>query len=668
VVILWFALARLYSKRAAWWAAVILATSPMYAMISRQAITDMPTCSLGIGCMALFALALYDDRPLTKWRFGLNANHFFLLGFAILTVPQLIYFAGNIEGTRLLIGAKSWIPGPWVMAPFAGAFIVVSVWAALTTKTTRQVYMYWFFLLNGMAVLSKGPVAPALCGLAILAYLAVTGEWKLLLKLELPRGIIIALIVCLPWHFAIFLRDGMAWLSEYVQQHLLGRAFRGIEGDKGSFDYYIELIGVGMWPWGCLIPPAVAQLARDSRLRTREGKLRLLMAAWAILAYAFFSFVQTKYHHYILPAVPGLAVLIAFWLDDLWEGRVPGTWVAVTAALGLFLMTSIDVVGKQERLTALYTYRYDRPWPYEAPWNIDFTIWLFLFAVGFCALLGTLYSARLRRHAILGMMGLGLLFCWFNLDVLMSAASPHWGQRALHERYYQHREIHGVDLYYYGPHEIAEDWGDGKDFAVKSYIPDTLKVGDAMTVKWQLRNSQEGVQEQGTMAGTVAAIHPDDHEFTIAVSPEERAKIAPQVEKGRASNDDKRRWLYVNADRMIAWQLNWRGEDFWSGGEIWNPRDVDMQTVFEVVTTDHAQFLKYLKDREGTGRKFWVVTEIGRLGNLKSILPTQTARDTFEEPDKTSNKFGLASFTLDKGTPESEPAPQPAAPPPQKGK
>jgi hypothetical protein len=70
-----------------------------------------------------------------------------------------------------------------------------------------------------------------------------------------------------------------------------------------------------------------------------------------------------------------------------------------------------------------------------------------------------------------------------------------------------------------------------------------------------------------------------------------------------------------------------------------------MQTAFK--ETDNVAFLAYLRERLGQGRTFWVVTEIGRLDNLRTILPTETARQTMELPDRSSNKFGLAKFTLD---------------------
>jgi 4-amino-4-deoxy-L-arabinose transferase-like glycosyltransferase len=92
LVLLWVALARLYSRRAAWISTAILASCPYYFMISRQAITDMPSCAMLMGSMSLLALAIFDDRPLRRWRFGLTAHHLFLVVFAVIVLGQLTYF------------------------------------------------------------------------------------------------------------------------------------------------------------------------------------------------------------------------------------------------------------------------------------------------------------------------------------------------------------------------------------------------------------------------------------------------------------------------------------------------------------------------------------------------------------------------------------------------
>src|SRR5262249_36214122 len=108
---------------------------------------------------------------------------------------------------------------------------------------------------------------------------------------------------------------------------------------------------------------------------------------------------------------------------------------------------------------------------------------------------------------------------------------------------------------------------------------------------------------------------------------------------------------WVDADRLVAWQLYWRGEVFWSGDEVWGPLP-DLRADWQL-ETNNTGFLKFLNDPVSAppGRRSFAITEPGRISSLKSILPAQhpdgspsPAKDTFEVLDTTSNKFTLTSF------------------------
>src|SRR5262249_8770161 len=249
-----------------------------------------------------------------------------------------------------------------------------------------------------------------------------------------------------------------------------------------------------------------------------------------------------------------------------------------------------------------------------------------------------------------GLVAVSTAFTAFAVSIFLPAGAQHWGQRSLFERYYRERKIYGADIIYYGPGELVREWSSGKDVEVRSVIPVTLHEGDPMKIHWELRNANEGVQEKGDLDGTVAKVDVEGHRFTIAVPPEERAKIAQIVEQNRGAKDDRRRWLFVNAERLIGWQLNWKGENIYTGGEIWTTKVPDMMTSFSGFYDDNdKKLLEYLKPRIGQGRSFWIATEVGSLGRLKPLLPTDVAKETYETPDRSSNKFGIAHFTLDRG-------------------
>ena len=57
--------------------------------------------------------------------------------------------------------------------------------------------------------------------------------------------------------------------------------------------------------------------------------------------FTLFSLSVTKFHHYILPAVPPLAILVAIWLDDLLEVRSRLT------DLGAATLRAEQVIGRE---------------------------------------------------------------------------------------------------------------------------------------------------------------------------------------------------------------------------------------------------------------------------------------------------------------------------------
>jgi hypothetical protein len=147
------------------------------------------------------------------------------------------------------------------------------------------------------------------------------------------------------------------------------------------------------------------------------------------------------------------------------------------------------------------------------------------------------------------------------------------------------------------------------------------------------------------MIGTVTRI--GDHEVEVTIPAGERAKIDSLVAKGKT---DKRKRVrppirVVDADRLLAWQLYWRGENFWSADEIFGPVP-EMRTGFN--KPDNGDFLKYLGDRSKAplGRRYFIVTEAGRATSVRGVLPTTRAKESFEIVDTSSNKFSLVSFVL----------------------
>jgi 4-amino-4-deoxy-L-arabinose transferase-like glycosyltransferase len=535
---LWLMVSRLVGRRAGYLTAAALATMPQWYFVTRQAMTDMPDVGLLAAGLALFVLALKDqasETPLRTVRVGpwrLSGYHLLLLFIVAAVLIQSSYFtAAMVKGfQRKRVTQLTALAHMSIYVVFLIAFVGLA-WGRIRTR--RQLLLLAAYCTFAVAVWMKGLLGVAIPGMLVVGYLLVTWELRLLARAELHLGVLLVLAVAFPWYHAMVLLHGRPFWNEMFVQHHFQRLAVGVHGDKGSFEYYVNQLGTGLFPWSALLPAALGR-ALTARLGSSTRDRAIVFAAvWFAATFTLFSMSVTKFHHYILPALPAVAVLCAVFLDDLVSGKVERPTLAVLSSVGFLLLIGSNIAAKPIRLVWLYIYNYTRTFP-----KIDFGPAIWIVTVVCLAPLLLLLWRPARRQAVILVVVAAIGAALWGLDSFMLRLSPHWGQKLLIRQYYERR-----------------------------------------------------------------------------ASPDER---------------------------LIAWQMNWRGENFYTKGEIAGPRP-ERWTVF--MSLDNSQMLKYLNDRKG--RKFFFLLEHTRLANFKRILPTETAKQTLRiEDDWSSNKFLLASSTL----------------------
>lgn len=644
VACVWAMLARLVSRRAAWIALAALASVPFYGLVARQAITDMPMVASTAGALSLFLLAMCDgDRSLRPLVWRLTAVHVLLAVLVALTAVQIVYDASYLAA-RPAAGSRLGVAHPalWMTLPFAVAALVVGVltlwvWPA---RARRDVYLLAAYVLVGAGVLAKGPPGAALAVGVVVLYIAATGQWRLVLRLRAIEGALVALLVAAPWHVAMVLADGPKFLARYIGHHWLDRAVEGVHmvnrAGEGTISYFVHQLGVGLWPLVALVPAAVLAAAR-APLRAPADHVRLLALIWAVGGLVLFTSLETKFHHYVLPAVPGFAILVVLWLDDVAASRARPAAPAIALGVAAAALVTWDVVAQQERILELFTYRYDRPWPSEPPWGVDLSTELFAFGALFCAAGAALWIPRARRAAVAGIVGLSIAFGLWAGCRYLPAAAPHWGQGQLHATYYRMRQVQGVHLHYATAADLARDWpAAGRAVAVSTFVPDGLEVGDPMTVV------VEAGAARGELRGWVGRVAERRLSIEVPAAEVEASLPVPPSDEPEPRGPGPR-WAEVIADRLIAWNLYWRAELFWSSGELWG-RTADTRTDFGY--RDDAGLRAYLARPESKGRRFFVISERRFARRLRSMMPTKRARDSVEIVDDSSHKFVLQTFRL----------------------
>ena len=197
-------------------------------------------------------------------------------------------------------------------ALFAGAALL-----AVAATCERRALQWPGYVLVGIAVLVKGPLALVLCGLSLaLASLLSTDARRRLLALNWIRGLLLAMAVALPWFWFMFARFGRSFITGYVLDENV-RLFAGSRfGNQPRPWFYFQILAAGLLPWTGLV---MGRLADDVRAAFRGEALdtvEVLLWSWTAAIVGFFTASTFKLDHYVFPAAPALCLLCArAWSD-----------------------------------------------------------------------------------------------------------------------------------------------------------------------------------------------------------------------------------------------------------------------------------------------------------------------------------------------------------------
>ncbi len=447
VMSVYMAGSKIWSRRAGLLMAVCLGTSPFYAMLGRQAQTDMPFVGLMTVALSLFMMGVFGkdrSRKADKVSWAV-----FVGVISLLVIPQLhTITVGQLQWRSELHWAEAFICyGPTQLGVYILMIIAFAVTQVRQQNTTRgQLYLYGFYAFVGLATMGKGLLGFGVPGVIIFLYLLLSREWGLLKRVELFRGILVTLVVGFPWYGAVMARHGGiggAWWNRFIIHDHFKRLASGVHQiDNGSFEHFIKWLGYGLFPWGSFVPAVIARALSGQAGSTRSDgdRARMFIFIWFAVAFTLFTLSSTKFHHYIFPAVPALAMLVGLLLDDLLEGKINMRtwWPLYLSAVALFVLVGFDLMSDPQHLKNMFTYKYDRRWDHES-WDGGLILGLrvlFAFACAGMLLVAASNRKRLTQAGVAVLSLGGIAITGWALNVYMPAISSTWSQGPLWQTYY----------------------------------------------------------------------------------------------------------------------------------------------------------------------------------------------------------------------------------------
>lgn len=255
--------------------------------------------------------------------------------------PPMALLGGALMAAAVLLGVEARIAKTDAMLA-ACAVATMGALARTWLDWTRSLAFVphsrnWlvFWGATALGLLIKGPIVPMVWGLAILVLSLRERSFRWLKPLRFGSGLLLCLVVVLPWFAAIAWKTGGGFFAESVGQDMLGKVAEGQEKHWGPPGLYLLLFFGTYWPAAAFAAMAVP----FAWVRRREPQV-LFLLAWIVPSWLVFEAVPTKLPHYVLPlypAVTGLLLLAVVngGIDRFRRGAVATALLVVLVPLAL---------------------------------------------------------------------------------------------------------------------------------------------------------------------------------------------------------------------------------------------------------------------------------------------------------------------------------------------
>jgi 4-amino-4-deoxy-L-arabinose transferase-like glycosyltransferase len=258
----------------------------------------------------------------------------------VLMGPRVALLAGVMMATTLVLGAEARqakTDAALLASITAAQLVLARLWTGGSDAVQRGwVWVFWAAL--AASVLIKGPIGVMVVTLTVVGLICARRGIAWLAPLRWKAGLLVFLLIVLPWYIAISLKAGSAFWDESLGRDMLGKVTQGQENHGAPPGTYVATMWLTFWPAALLLPFAFAFAWRE-----RSSATVIFCLAWLLPTWIIFEIVATKLLHYTLPTYPALAVLAAAgWLT---RGNVfPGKFLSAAMVLLLALGAALTAV------------------------------------------------------------------------------------------------------------------------------------------------------------------------------------------------------------------------------------------------------------------------------------------------------------------------------------
>jgi 4-amino-4-deoxy-L-arabinose transferase-like glycosyltransferase len=295
------------------------------------------------------AMFVFQDFGVHDWSARVPSASFAFIMVALIYLHMRRFRRGGhldaalitIASTGIIAFSRGASTDMQMAAPFSIGLLGWYAWY----ETDSKFWLFDIYFFTGVATLAKGPVAPFLAMLIILAFAALRREWSIIRRSFWWPGMVLYFAIVLPWFVAVQ-HENPTFFREFFLEHNFERFATNRFEHQQPFWYYVVVIVLALMPWTVI---AIRALVDGIQTSVAEWRLRHskpdkpapgrpgdafpeFLVLWALIPILFFSFSQSKLPGYILPSIPPITILTG---DYLFRSRQRGLnlWVLLGHAL-----------------------------------------------------------------------------------------------------------------------------------------------------------------------------------------------------------------------------------------------------------------------------------------------------------------------------------------------
>lgn len=282
----------------------------------------------------------WEKPPLFIWLQALSMAVFGVNEFAarfpnavagIISLCVLYYIGNKVSSKRfgwlwVMVYAGSWLPHFYfksgIIDPVFNLFIFLSIYQIWNVIAQRKnVHALWSGIFLGLAVLTKGPAAILIVGLAVFCYWVVYKSWsKIAFKHLVIIGISTLFTVAI-WFGIDIIKNGW-WFTQTFLEYQFRLFSTQDAGHGGPFYYHFLVLLIGCFPAAAfLFQYTINKKKRLVELEDYDADFGKWMQLLFWVTLILFSIVKTKIVHYSSLCYLPLSYLAAREIDLIYSGK-----------------------------------------------------------------------------------------------------------------------------------------------------------------------------------------------------------------------------------------------------------------------------------------------------------------------------------------------------------